>query len=304
LIYENNITSADVSPRGKRERSHIHYSKIIHSLVNYFDAPESAIEFIEACLIFHGYNDCGEWTATGAELAKAIALASSTDQHERIRDRLAKQRRRLAKWQDGKDSNGLSRPVLVSIKPVFEHDAQKLKYWYSLPIAELVKQSVVLAPVGAADRRIRSAVATVAKDHLLSIGLRPPSKVATRRHTPESQIKRGLAYLSHGILAENMPENDALEIVKNEVLENRKLLEVLRLLNQVAGIFPAVLNEIRAGIPADHGQTSAYKPFINTYAQNDGAAGAGAGATWHSGEDDEFEDEPPYFADRFDEVAR
>ena len=282
------------TPRRKRERSHIHYSKIIHSLVNYFDAPESAIEFIEACLIFQGYDDSGEWTATGADLAKAVALASTTDQHERIRDRLAKQRRRLAKWQDGKDSNGLSRPVLVSIKPVFEHDTQKLKYWYSLPITELVRQSVVLAPVGADGRRIRSAVATVAKNYLLSTGLRPPSKVATRRHTPESQIKRGLAYLSHGILAENMPENDALEIVKNEVLENRKLLEVLRLLNQVAGIFPAVLNEIPAGIPAgipaDHGQTSAYKPFINTYAQNDGAAGGGAGGgSWLDDQFDPFE---------------
>lgn len=278
------ITSATSTPRTKRERIAKYYSQALHGLVNYLGAPESVIEFIEAAIIHHGYG-LDEWTATGAELARAIAPASTTDQRQRIRDRLAKQRQRLAKWQGSKDSNLLSRPVIVAIRPVLEQhgETKRWQYWYSLPIAKLVQQVIEQAPVGSPQRRMEAAIATVAKDYLETTGLRPPSKVATRRHTPESQIKRGLAYLLHGISGAKQAEQDASKIVKNALLENDKLLETMELLKQTIGIILTVPDgNFPAGSP-----NSAYRELLNTYAQTDDGA-AGRDALEQSIDDDEI----------------
>ena len=286
-MLDNDITPAKISPRGKRERIANHYQKALHGLVNYFDAPESVIEFIEAALLHHGYSE-DEWTATGAELAWSLAPASTTDQHDRIRDRLAKQRERLATWQETKDSNGLSRPVLVAIRAELEQVGKdkKWRYWYSLPIAGLVAKVVEIAPVGAGSRRIRTAIATTAKEYLRSTGLRPPSKVATRKHTPASQIKRGLAYLEKGIEAANRSENDVSKTVKNALFENDKLLKIIELLNRTVGIILTVSDgDFPANMPMNDdagddltAQSSAYS-FINIYAQNDDGGAAGRGVT-------------------------
>lgn len=279
-MLDNIITSTIVSPRGKRERIATHYSKALHGLVNYFDAPESVIEFIEAALIHHGYDE-DEWTATGAELAWSLASASTTDQLERIRDRIAKQRERLAKWQSTKDSNGLSRPILVAIRAELkkEGDAKKWRYFYSLPIAGLVRQVVDAAPVGAGQRRMKAAVATVAKDYLLSTGLRPPSKVATRKHTPESQIRRGLAYIMHGLEGAKQSENGRSEIAKNALFQNDNLLKTIELLKETVGIILTLSDD---AFPADL-PNSAYTDLLYIYAQIEKGGAAGRGVTARAG---------------------
>lgn len=297
MIYENNITSADVSPRGKRERSHIHYIKALNGLVNYFDAPDSTVEFIEACIALHGYDSDDFWIATGEDLARALAPASTVAQIDRIIDRLSKQRKRLSDWQNGRDVNGLSRPILVSIRSEYRENEKRFHYSYSLPIAGLIRQVDAAAPVGSRERKLKAAIAGIAKEYLLTTGLRPPSRVARRVHSPESQVKRGLNCLLSG--SEKMSENDFAEMVENAIFENPKLLKIFELANLTIGNIPTDFS-------TDLTPNMAYQNHVQRYAikSENGAAGAGAGATWHSGEDDEFEDEPPYFADRFDEVAR
>lgn len=275
-MLNDDITSSIVSPRGKRERIATHYNKALHGLVNYFDAPESVIEFIEAALIHHGHDE-DEWTATGAELAAAIAPASTADQRARIRDRIAKQRQRLAKWQNTKDRAGLSRPVLVAIRAELreEGESKRWQYFYCLPIAGLVRQVIEKAPVGAGERRIKSAVKEVAKDYLSSTGLRRPSRVASRKHTPESQIKRGLAYLKHGLERAKASEIDASEIVKKALFENDNLLETVELLKQTVGIILTLPDE---DFPTDE-PNLAYSETLNIYAQTEDNGAAGRGVT-------------------------
>lgn len=277
-MLDNIITSSIVSPRGKRERIATHYNKALHGLVNYFDAPESVIEFIEAALIHHGYDE-DEWTATGAELAWSLASASTTDQLERIRDRIAKQRERLAKWQNTKDSHGLSRPILVSIRAEFDEQVQHWQYFYSLPIAGLVQKVVNKAPVGAGQRRMKAAVATVAKDYLLSTELRPPSKVATRKHSPESQIRRGLAYIKHGLEGAKQSKNGRSEIAKNALFQNDNLLKTIELLKETVGIILTLSDD---AFPADL-PNSAYTDLLNIYAQLEKGGAAGRGVTARAG---------------------
>lgn len=277
-MLDNIITSTIVSPRGKRERIANHYSKALHGLVNYFDAPESVIEFIEAALIHHGYDE-DEWTATGAELAWSLASASTTDQHARIRDRIAKQRERLAKWQNTKDSNGLSRPILVAIRAKFDEQVQHWQYFYSLPIAGLVRKVVDAAPVGASQRRMKMAVAEVAKDYLLSTNLRPPSKVATRKHTPESQIRRGLAYITRALEKAKRDHRSESEIVKNALFQNDKLLETIELLKETVGIILTLSDD---AFPADL-PNSAYTDLLYIYAQLEQGGAAGRGVTARAG---------------------
>lgn len=278
-MLDYDITPLNPSPRRKRERIKreriaTHYSKALHGLVNYFDAPESVIEFIEAALIHHGF-DGDEWTATGAELVWSIASSANPDQRERIRDRIAKQRQRLAKWQNTKDSNGLSRPILVAIRPELEKtgDATKWRYFYSLPIAGLVRKVVDKAPVGAGPRRMKAAVKEIADAYLSSTGLRRPSRVASRKHTPESQIKRGLAYLKHGLEGAKQSGNTGSKIAKNALFENDKLLETIGLLKEAVGIILTLSGD---AFPADL-PNSAYTELLNMYAQleNGGAAGRG-----------------------------
>jgi len=292
-MYRDNITPADVSPRGKRERTSIHYIKALNGLVNYFDAPDSTVEFIEACIAFHGYDSDDFWIATGEDLARALAPASTVAQIDRIRDRLAKQRKKLDEWQNGRDVNGLSRPILVSIRPEYRENEKRWHYEYSLPIAGLIGQVFAAAPVGSRERKLKAAIADTAKEYLLATGLRPPSRVARRVHTPESQVNRGLSCLLSG--CEKMPENDFAKVVENAIFENPKLLKIFELANLTIGNFPT-----------DFRTDLAYQDSHIIYAKNEenGAAGGGAGATWHSGEPDEFCDEPAYFADRFNEVAQ
>ena len=306
LVFErftDNITDNDIlqpaidpaTPRRKRERIAIHYQKTLHGLINYYGAPDHISEFVEACLMFHGY-ETGEWTATGAELAKAIALASTKDDRGRIRDRLAKQRKALGDWQNTRDEQGLPRPILVSIRPEYQTDDQKWKYWYSLPIATQIRDVIDLAPVGAADRRIRSAVATVAKEYLLSTGLRPPSRTAKRHHSAESQIARALTSLEKS--KAELGEILFCETIKKRIFQNSQTLETLKLLNSTIGTIPMgvanISGDIPADIPAESGQSLAYNPVINIYAKvhedEDGAAGGGAGGgSWLDDQFDPFE---------------
>jgi hypothetical protein len=288
-MYRDDITPSIISPRNKREKTAIHYSKALNGLVNYFDAPDSTVEFIEACIALHGYNSDDFWIATGEDLARALATASTVAQIDRVRDRLAKQRKRLSDWQNSRDSDGLPRPMLVSIRCEYLESEKQWRYEYGLPIAGLIRQIIIDAPVGATHKKLKSAVGKVAKDYLMATGLRPPSRTAKRLHTPKSQVNRGLSCLISGY--EKMSENEFQKTVENAISENPKLLEIFKLPILTIGKFPMLF-------PAN----LAYTNTINTYAKNEenGAAGGGAGDSWFSGQ---FE-EPSYFADRFDEVAR
>lgn len=234
----NSLFSIDQTPRRKRERTARHYVTIVHSLVNRFDAPDNSIEFIEACLAYHGYEN-SEFTATGAELASALARAVNADQRSKIRDRLRKQREGLVRWQNSKDIHGLNRPILVSIRPVTsgENTAIKTAYYYQLPIAGLVREVVRLAPVGASPARIQKAVESVTKAHLATLGLRRPSRVAKRRHSPASHLNRGIGFIKAGLDQVERGNEISLESLKNALCELDKLKQQLSLQVEGGGNF-------------------------------------------------------------------
>jgi hypothetical protein len=237
-------TTTTTTSRAKRERIARHYSRVLYAICNYMGAPESTVEFIEALLIHHGY-DGDTFTATTHELAKGIASGSTTDQISTIEERLKKQRRRLTDWQNSRDDSGLSRPVLVSIKANYDHDVKRWHYDYALPVAGLIRDVIAGAPVGDR-RRLAGVVMRVCRDWLLNSGLRPPSKTASRRHNPQSQIKRAFTTLTtvRGDLVQRYgPEEGArrfAQMCKNAHGENDNPLFINELQAPTTGIIPPV----------------------------------------------------------------